>query len=95
MLYVGYLIIANGQNIQKKSGLKISNFELQRAENYISRLCSSPHTQISEQDLKEGLTHALHRIFDHCEWSGYAKISFGNFQFWAAEGGKLHKQVVP
>ena len=22
-------------------------------------------------------------------------ISFGNFHFWAAEAGKLHKQVVP
>ena len=23
------------------------------------------------------------------------KISFGNFHYWVAEAGKLHKQVVP
>ena len=41
MLYVGYLIIMNGQN-NKKSVLKISFFELPRVENCISRLCPSP-----------------------------------------------------
>ena len=41
MVYVGYLIIAHGQNI-KKSVLKISIVELLRVENCISRLCPSP-----------------------------------------------------
>ena len=27
--------------------------------------------------------------------SDYDKIGFGNLHFWAAEAGKLHKQVVP
>ena len=41
MLYVGYLIIMNGQNT-KKTVLKISMVELPRVENCISRLCPSP-----------------------------------------------------
>ena len=42
MLYVGFLIIMNDQNIQKKSVLKISIFELPRLENCIRRLWPSP-----------------------------------------------------
>ena len=41
MLYVGYLIIVNGQNI-KNIGFQIFLFELPRVENCISRLGSSP-----------------------------------------------------
>ena len=49
MLYIGYLIISDGKNIQK-SVLEISIFELLRLENCISRLCPgplrTPNTQI-------------------------------------------------
>ena len=53
MLYMGYLIILDGQSI-KKSVSEISIFELLRLENCISRLCPKPlgtppppqHTQI-------------------------------------------------
>ena len=50
MVYVGYLIIMNGQNI-KTLVLKISIFELLRVENCRSRLCAPapcphPNTQI-------------------------------------------------
>ena len=41
MLYIGYLIIVDGQNI-KKTVLEISIFELPRLANCISRLCPSP-----------------------------------------------------
>ena len=41
MLYIGYLIILDGQSI-KKSVLEISIFELPRPENCISRLCPGP-----------------------------------------------------
>ena len=41
MLYIGYLVVVNGLNI-KKLVLKISIFELPRAENCISTLCPSP-----------------------------------------------------
>ena len=39
MLYMGYLIILDGQNI-KKAILEISVFELPRLENCIGRLCA-------------------------------------------------------
>ena len=42
MLYIGYLIILNGQNIKKQSASEISIFELPRVENCIIRLCPSP-----------------------------------------------------
>ena len=38
MLYIGYLIILNGQNIKKIGSI----FELPRVENCINRLCPSP-----------------------------------------------------
>ena len=38
MVYAGYLIIVNVQNIKKKSVLKISIFELPRVENCTSRI---------------------------------------------------------
>ena len=41
MLYMGYLIIVNGQNI-KKSVSKNSNFKLSRVENCISTVCPIP-----------------------------------------------------
>ena len=41
MLYLGYLIIMNGQGTNKK-GLKISIFDLPRVENCIGRLRPSP-----------------------------------------------------
>ena len=41
MLYIGYLIILDGQNI-KKTVSKISIFGLLRRENCISRLCPRP-----------------------------------------------------
>ena len=41
MLYIGHLIILQGQNI-KKSVSKISIFELPRLENCISRSCPRP-----------------------------------------------------
>ena len=41
MLYVGYLIILDGQSI-KKISFKVSNFELPRLENRISKLCPCP-----------------------------------------------------
>ena len=42
VLYIGYLIIVNGQNIKKKSVLKFCILVLPRVENCISRLCPSP-----------------------------------------------------
>ena len=42
MLYIGYLIILDGQNIKKKSVSEISIFDLLRLENCISKLCPSP-----------------------------------------------------
>ena len=42
MLYVAYLIIMTGQNIKKKSVVKISIFEPPRVKNRTSRLCPSP-----------------------------------------------------
>ena len=42
MLYIGYLIILDGQNIKKKSVSEISIFELPELENCISRLCPTP-----------------------------------------------------
>ena len=41
MLYNGYLIILDGQNI-KKSVSELSIFQLQRLENRISSFCPSP-----------------------------------------------------
>ena len=41
MLYIGYLIILEGQSI-KKSSLEISIFELLRRKNCRSRLCPRP-----------------------------------------------------
>ena len=41
MLYIGYLIILDGQSI-KKIVSEISIFELLRRENCISRLCPIP-----------------------------------------------------
>ena len=41
MLYIGYLIILEGQNI-KKSSFEISIFELLRRGNCMSRLCPRP-----------------------------------------------------
>ena len=41
MLYIGYLIILDGQSI-KKPVPEISIFELPRLENCISRLCPRP-----------------------------------------------------
>ena len=41
MLYIGYLIILDGQNIKKLVSDK-SIFELPRLENCISRLCPKP-----------------------------------------------------
>ena len=41
MLYIGYLIILEGQSI-KKSSLEISIFELLRRGNCMSRLCPRP-----------------------------------------------------
>ena len=40
MLYIGYLIILDGQSIKKNQFRKISVFELPRPENCISRLCT-------------------------------------------------------
>ena len=42
MLYIGYLIILDGQSFKKKSVSEISIFELVRRENCISRLCPRP-----------------------------------------------------
>ena len=42
MLYIGYLIILDRQNIKKKSVSEISIFVLPRPENCISRLCPRP-----------------------------------------------------
>ena len=42
MLYIGYSIIVNSQNIKKKSVSEFSIFELMRVKNCISRLCPSP-----------------------------------------------------
>ena len=42
MLYIGYLIILDGQSIKKKSVSEISIFELPRLENCMSRLCPRP-----------------------------------------------------
>ena len=42
MLYIGYLIILDGQSIKKKSVSEISIFELLRPENCVSRLCPRP-----------------------------------------------------
>ena len=42
MLDLRYLIIVNGQKFKKKLVSEISIFELQRVENYTSRLCPSP-----------------------------------------------------
>ena len=44
MLYIGYFIILDGQNIKKKKKAvsEITVFELPRLENCISRLCPSP-----------------------------------------------------
>ena len=42
MLYIGYFIILDGQNIKKKTVLEISIFELPRLENCMSRLCPRP-----------------------------------------------------
>ena len=56
MIYIGYLIILDGQSI-KKSVSEISIFELQRPEKCISRLCAlhfsglcSSKMEISETD---------------------------------------------
>ena len=67
--------------ISKQSNSTISIFELQRVENCISRLCPSPFeaaspTQIGGKTLEEGLNHAVHRAFDHCEWLEYQKNRF-------------------
>ena len=43
MLYIGYLIILDGQSkVSKKSVSENSIFELPRLENCISRLCPRP-----------------------------------------------------
>ena len=76
MLYIGHLIIVNGQDI-KKPVLGISIFELHRLENCIGTLCPGPigdpppkktpkHTWKTH---KEGLKHSLHSIFYHFEGS--------------------------
>ena len=91
MLYIECFIIVNGRNIKKKK----ENFPFLSGGvgNYISRLCPSPlpppppphqkkNTQMGRETNKEGPKHALHRIFDHCEWSVYKKkISFRNLHF--------------
>ena len=71
MLYIGYLITANGQYTKQKPVLGISIFELPRLENYISRLCPSPlGTPLKHpnrvKNTQRGLKHALHRIFHQC-----------------------------
>ena len=57
MLYIGYLIILDGQNIKKKSVLEITIFELPRLENYISRLCPSPLGRPPPTTPKSGEKH--------------------------------------
>ena len=42
MLYIGYFIILDGQNIKKKTVSDISISELPRLENCMSGLCPSP-----------------------------------------------------
>ena len=42
MLYIGYLIIVDGQSIKKKSVSEISIFDMPRLENCISKLCPRP-----------------------------------------------------
>ena len=42
MLYIGYLIILDGQSIKNKTVPENSIFELPRVENCISKLCSRP-----------------------------------------------------
>ena len=42
MLYIGYLMILDGQNIKKNQFRKFPFFELLRQENCISKLCPSP-----------------------------------------------------
>ena len=42
MLYIGNLIIVDGQNVKKNPVSEISIFELQRLESYRSKLCPSP-----------------------------------------------------
>ena len=46
MLYIGYLIILDGQSIRKITFGKFPFFEPPRHENRISRLSPPPHTQI-------------------------------------------------
>ena len=42
MLYIAWMVILGGHNIQKKQVLKTSILELSRVKNRISRLCANP-----------------------------------------------------
>ena len=42
MLYIGYLMILDGQSIKKNQFRKVPFFELPRRENCMSRLCPTP-----------------------------------------------------
>ena len=54
----------------------------------------TPNTRIGWKTRKYGLKHALHSLDDDFKWSQYQKKICENFDFWATQGEKLHKQVV-
>ena len=87
----------------KKKVSKTPIFELPKVKNCISKLCTNPlgdpppprpNTQIGWKPRKYGQKHALDSWDGHFRWLWCQKKSFQNFDFWAAQGEKLHKQVV-
>ena len=78
MLYIGYLIILDGQSIKKISfgnSIAFSKSTSQRIypEQYTPKIGWKLH--------KYGLKHALHSLDVHFVWSRYQKKSVGNFDF--------------
>ena len=71
MLYIGLLIILDGQNM-KKTVSEICIFEVLRLESCISRFCHRPLRAIppasknsnSVTPYPEGLKNALYRLYD-------------------------------
>ena len=88
------ILLSSARHLEEGRGTTF--FELLRRGNCISRLCPRPlgspplppNTQIGWKTHKEGLKHALHRIFDHFGWSKYQKKQFWKFPFLSCRGGK-------
>ena len=87
MLYIGHLIILDGQSIKKNNFRKVPFLELLRLQSCISRLCPRPlGSPPPPPTPKWGEKHT--KCFHHCKWSQYQKNVLQKFPFLTCRGWK-------